>query len=108
MAVSALPALLLTFMFAQPNQYFVSFLSVWADFLVGPLRYWLPVLLGFSSEYSLHPMAGNSTWVYVVCLPLTFVHPLKPHLLTACVTVGAFGVWYYWAFLTFVAYNCPC
>ena len=107
-AASLLPALLLTPTFAHPGRHLSTLFAFWTELLVTPINSWLPVLLGRPSEFALHPMAGASTWVYAVCLPLTTAHLLKPHALTGWVTAAAFGVWYGWAFLTLGAYECPC
>lgn len=78
------------------------------DLLAGPVRYWWPVLMGHPPEYDLHSMAGISTWVYAVCLPLAFAPPARPTPNTAVVTSAAFAVWYVWAMWSFVAYGAPC
>ncbi len=101
-AASVLPALLLTAAWAQPGRYAPTFLAFWAELLVGPVKYWL---LGHPGLPALHPMQGSCTWVYGVCLPLALAHPLRPHVVTGCVTAAAFGVWYGWAFLTLNAFE---
>ena len=102
---SLLPALLLTNVFAQSGHHASTLFAFWIELLIGPVKYWLPVLVGTPSPYALHPMPGNSTWVYLVCLPLTFSHPVKPRLLTGWMTVMAFAVWYGWAFLALLAFE---
>ena len=105
LAASVLPALLLTAAFAHLERWFSTFLAFLVEFLVGPVKYWAPVLLGYPSEYALHPMPGASTWIYLVCLPLTFAHPIKPCFLTGWLTALAFAVWYGWAFLILGAFE---
>lgn len=102
---SLAPAFLLTHAFAQPGRYLPTLLAFWVEFLVGPVKYWLPVLLGHPAKYGLHPMPGTSTWVYAVCLPLTLTHPIRPCLLTAWLTVSGFVVGYGWAFLILAAFE---
>lgn len=96
-AASLPPTLMLTATWASPDWYISTFLAFWVELLAGPVKYWLPVLLGHPRPDVLHPMPGVSTWLYAVCLPLTFAHPLWPRLLTGAVTIAAFGVWYVWA-----------
>jgi hypothetical protein len=106
--LSALPALSLTSSFAQSGRFAGTFIAFWVEMLVGPVKFWLPVLLGHPSEYALHPMTGFTTWLYAVCLPLTLAHPVKPRVWSGTITIVAFGAWYSWVFLTLVAYECPC
>lgn len=99
LAASVLPALLLTAGWASPGRTVPTFLAFWTDILAGPVKYWLPVLLGHPTPPGLHPMPGVSTWLYAVCYPLAFAHPLWPRPWTARVTATAFGVWYASAFV---------
>src|SRR5262245_15784399 len=87
-AASFLPALGLMTFETQPGHHFSTFLAFWVEILVGPLKYWVPILLGHPRPDALHPMPGISTWVYAVCLPLTLIHPIKPRLLTGCLTAA--------------------
>jgi hypothetical protein len=103
--VSVLPALALTNTFAQPGRYCATLLAFWVELLIGPVKYWFPVILGYPSEYARHPMSGASTWVYTVCFLLTLAHPIKPRPLTTWITAGGFAIWYGWAFLTVAAYE---
>jgi ABC-type Mn2+/Zn2+ transport system permease subunit len=107
-AASLLPALLLACTFAQSGWFCSTFLAFWAEILAGPAKYWIPVFSGQPSPYGSHPMTGVTTWVYVVCLPMTFAHPIRPGLLTGFVTAMAFTVWYAWAFVSLAAYEFPC
>ena len=100
---SVLPALLLAIGFDTE-----VFLKLWVELLAGPVKYWLPVLLGQPSEYAHHPMTGFSTWLYCMCLPLTFVHPIKPCVLSGWITGLAFGAWYGWATVILLSYLAPC
>jgi hypothetical protein len=102
---SLLPALLLTNAFAQRGHYLPTLAAFWAELVVGPTKYWLPILLGNPRPDALHPMPGFLTSLYAVCLPLTFAHPLWPRVATGCVTVAAFAIWYGWACLTLAAFE---
>jgi hypothetical protein len=102
------PAVWLVVMFAPVTLWASTMPRVFADFLAGPVLYWAPALQGGWPEFDLHPMAGLSTWVYAVCVPLAFAHPARPGPFTATVTSAAFIAWYGWAWLTFVAFNAPC
>jgi len=99
LTASLLPALLLSATWAQPGRFASTLRGFWAEILFGPVTYWLRVLFGHPGPHVIHPMPGVSTWVYAICLPLAFAHPLKPRPFTGWVTVAAFGVWYGWAFL---------
>jgi hypothetical protein len=105
-AASVFPALVLMLSFeTRPGDYLSTFLAFWVELLVGPVKYWVPILFGNPSPYGLHPMPGALTWLYGVCLPMSLAHPLKPRALTGFVTIAAFGVWYCWAFLTLGAFE---
>ncbi|MBA4063349.1 MAG: hypothetical protein C0501_06485 [Isosphaera sp.] len=106
-AASLMPALLFAAAWGNAGGagFGPTFLAGWVEFLVGPVKYWVPVLLGHPSPYALHPMTGTSTWLYGACLVLGFAHPLRPGLATGCVTAAAFAVWYGWAFLTLSAFE---
>jgi hypothetical protein len=102
---SFLPALLLTTFWARPGRYWNTLLLFWKELLVGPVNYWVPILLGEPSKYGLHPMAGVSTWLFAVCFLMTLAHPIKPRPLTAVVTSAGFVIWYGWAFLALNAFE---
>ena len=95
--LGSLPPTLLLTLGSAP--FVPTFLSYWVEILVGPVKYWLPILLGHPSEYAIHPMSGPTIWVYLACLLLMLAHPVKPRLLTAWMTSIGFCVWYGWAFL---------
>jgi hypothetical protein len=97
-AVSLLPALLLTISWANPDNFTFTLGAFWVELLAGPVKYWTPVLAGHPNPYALHPMSGVSTGVYAVCFLLTLAHPVRPRQLTGWVTAAAFCVWYLWAF----------
>lgn len=102
---SLLPAVLLTNAFAYTGRYGATLLAFCIELLIGPVKYWLPVVFGYSSEYALHPMSGVSTWVYAVCFALALTHPIKPRPLTAWITAGGFAAWYGWALLSVAQYE---
>jgi len=95
---SLAPTTLLTCDFAPAGHFGRVFLSFWVEILVGPVKYWLPILLGHPND-AIHPMSGATIWVYLACFPLILAHPVKPRLLTAWMTGIGFCVWYGWAFL---------
>jgi hypothetical protein len=104
---SIVPALVLTQSFeTRPGHDFSTFLAFMAELLVGPVKYWVPILLGHPRPDALHPMPGFSTWLYGLCLPLSLAHPIKPRSWTGWVTAAAFAVWYGWAFVTLAAFEC--
>lgn len=107
-AAAFFPAAHLVVTFAPVTLWASTLPWVFADFLVGPVLYWAPALQGGWPEFGIHPMAGTSTWVYAVCLPMAFAHPMWPRSPTAVLSSAAFLVWYGWAWLMFVAFNAPC
>lgn len=100
---SILPAALLTIVFAQPRTVLPTFLSCWVEILVGPLKYWLPFLMGHPIKYSIHPMAGIAIWIYLTCLLLILSHPANPRAATALMTIIGSVAWYSWVFLAIAA-----
>ena len=87
---------------------FEAFWKLWFELLIGPVKYWFPIMLGQHSQNALHPMTGFSTLLCGVCLPLTLAHPIRPCSSTGLLSGLAFSVWYGWAFLTLLAYLAPC
>jgi hypothetical protein len=96
---SLAPTFLLTLVFHAQGHFVRVFLSFWSEILVGPVKYWLRIMLGHPSEYAIHAMSGATIWVYLVCLVLMLAHPVKPARLTASITGVGFLFWYAFAFL---------
>ena len=102
---SLLPALLLTATFTDVGRYGTILPAFWVELLIGPVKYWATILQGDSIGNTLHPMSGNSLWVYLVCFILALAHPIKPRPCTAWISAGGFIIWYVFAFLTIASYE---
>jgi hypothetical protein len=97
LGASFVPTMLLTLLFAQAGFAISTFLAFWVEIVVGPVKYWLPILMGHPSRYRIHPMSGITICVYLACLLLIFAHLVKPRLITALMAIVGFFVWYGWA-----------